>query len=46
MRRMNWMLRLKIQAAARPKLPGAAACPPQNEIGFTRPFAIERSSVF
>ena len=27
------MLPLKIQAAARPKkLPGAAACPPQNEL--------------
>jgi len=24
------MLPLKIQAAARPKLPGTAACPPQN----------------
>jgi len=27
------MLPLKIQAAARPKLPGAAACPPQNDLG-------------
>jgi len=40
---MNWMLRLRIEAAARPtKPPGAAFGPLKDDLGSKRSFAIER----
>ena len=45
MRKTTYPLPLKSEAAAR-QFPGAAAFPPKNDLSFTRPFAIERRSVF